>query len=101
MTIIAVILFVVGVVAVGLGVILFANGVKVSPDGRTEPERVKSGLGQIPWGELFRLMPRSMNLAGNEDRGRTERLKGGGAFCVLIGIVMLVLAILALIAALL
>jgi len=101
MAVLAVILAVVAVIVIVAGVVLYANGVGVDPDGRTEGERVGRGFARVPYRDMFGLMPKSVKVVTDSDAGRRDRLMGAGAFTVLIGIVVLCLAVLAAIGALL
>ncbi len=97
----AVVLAVVGVILIVAGVVLFANGVGVNPDGRREGERVKQGFAQVPYRDMFGLMPRSAKVVIDSEAGQRDRLMAAGALTALIGIVVLCLAILIVIADLL
>lgn len=101
MVVFAVVVAVIGVILVLAGAVLFANGIGVNPEGRTEPERVMQGFAQVPYREMFGLMPRSVKLVTDGDASRRDRVKASGAFIALAGIVALFLAALALIGALL
>ena len=95
----AVVLALVGVLVFVAGVVLFANGVEVNPDGRTEGERVRQGFARVPYRDLFGLMPRSVKVITDSDAGHRDRLKAAGAFTSLVGIVVVVLAVVAAVAA--
>lgn len=103
MLVFAVILLVLGVVLLGLGVVLFANGVRAraQPQGVEPgaPDDTKKELGQLPWKELFSRMKTSVKVFTNTEAGHDDRLKAAGALCVLTGIVVVCLAVLAFIAA--
>ena len=101
MVVFAVILAVIGVVLILGGAVLYANGVGVNPEGGTEPERVKQGFAQVPYRDMFGLMPRSVRVVTDGDASRGDRLKASGAFLALVGIVVLFLAVLAVIGTLL
>jgi hypothetical protein len=100
MAVFAVVLAVLGILLVATGVVLYGNGVGVSADGRTEPERVKRGFAQVPYRDLFGLMPKSVKVITDEDAGHQERVMAAGAFTALVGLVVLFLAVVAAIAAL-
>jgi Flp pilus assembly protein TadB len=99
----AVILLVLGVVLLGLGVTLFANGVRVRAQPRSvepgAPDGTKEELEQLPWKELFSRMKTSVKVFTSGEAGQDDRLKAAGALCVLTGIVVVCLAVLAFIAA--
>jgi hypothetical protein len=99
MLVLAVVLAVVGVILVVSGIVYFANGAGVDPEGRTEGERVKQGFARVPYRDLLGLMPRSAKVITDSEASRRDREMAGGAFAVLIGIIVIGLAVLAGIAA--
>jgi Flp pilus assembly protein TadB len=102
MPVFAIVLLVVGAVALALGVVLFANGVRARArphDGEPGgPEGTKQELQQLPWKELFSMMRTSVKVFTNSDAGHDDRLRAGGAFCFLVGIVLVCLAVVAFVA---
>lgn len=101
MMVFAVVLLVVAVVMVVLGLILYGNGVGAVPDdvGR-DPVAARRGVTRISWRDLFTRMKTSLRGMTDAEAGRDQRLTATGAFLVLAGIVVVVLAVLAFIAAL-
>ena len=100
MPVLAIVLLVVGVVVLAFGVVLFANGVRA----RTQPhepggaEGAKQELHRLPWKELFSMTRTSVKVFTNSDASHDDRLKAAGAFCFLVGIVLVCLAIVAFLA---
>lgn len=101
MPVFAVILAVIGVVLIVSGIVYFANGAGIEPEGDTEGERVKEGFAKVPYRDLFGLVPRSPKVITDSNASHRERVMAGGAFAVLVGIVVICLAVLAAIAAML
>ena len=102
MIVFAVILLFLAAVAVGFGVMLFTNGARV----RTRNQGVEGGgdrrsgaAGLFRSGEIFSVMGTSIRVFTSRNASHDERLKAGGAFCVLTGIVLVCLAVLAFIVA--
>ncbi|KUH66840.1 hypothetical protein AU184_10580 [Mycolicibacterium novocastrense] len=97
---IAVVLLMSAAVFIVFGVVLYGNGVGTVPDepGR-EPAATREGLGRISWRELFARMKTSVKDMLNDDAQRPEKLTATGAFCVLVGLVILILALLSFVAA--
>ncbi|OBK70306.1 hypothetical protein [Mycobacterium sp. 1274761.0] len=97
----AVVLLVLAVVLVGLGLVLYGNGVGTVPDdvGR-EPVATRRGLTRISWKDLFTRMRTSIRGMTDEEAGRKDKLTAMGAFLVMVGLIVIVLALLAFIAAL-
>jgi len=84
-----------------LGLILYGNGVGAVPDdvGR-EPVAARRGVTRISWGELFARMRTSTRGMTDKDAGREQKLTALGSFLVMVGLIVLVLAVLAVIAGL-
>lgn len=101
MAALAVILAVIGAVVIVAGIVLYANGEGVEPPGHTETQRVTRGFAQVPYRDMFALMPRSVRVITDGQAGRRDRLRGAGSFTVAVGIVLLCLAVIAAIGALL
>jgi hypothetical protein len=99
MAVLAVILAVIAVGLIVSGIIYFANAAGVNPEGSTEGERVKRGFARVPYRDLWGLMPRSAKVITDSEAGRRDREMAGGAFAVLVGIIVIILAVLAAIAA--
>jgi len=100
MAVLAVILAVIGIGLIVAGIIYFANAAGVDPEGQTEGERVKQGFARVPYRDLWGLIPRSAKVITDSEAGRRDREKAGGAFAVLVGVIVICLAVLAAIAAL-
>ncbi|ULE35411.1 hypothetical protein [Mycobacterium sp. IDR2000157661] len=102
MTAFAVVLLIVAAVTIVLGLVLYGNGVGAVPD---EPLReraaTRQGLSRISWKDLFSQMKTSIKTITDADASRTQRLAATGAFCVMIGLIVVAIAVLAFVAALL
>lgn len=96
----AVVLLVLAVGMIVLGLVLYGNGVGEVPDelGR-DPVATRRGLTRISWKALFARMRTSVSGMTNAEAGREEKLTATGSFCVLVGLVVIVIAVLAFIAA--
>jgi hypothetical protein len=96
----AVVLLVLAVVLIVLGLVLYGNGVGTVPDdvGR-DPVGTRRGLTRISGKELFGRMRTSVRGMTDDEAGREQKLTATGAFCVLVGLVLVVIPILAFIAA--
>jgi hypothetical protein len=94
----AVILLIVAAFVIVFGLILYGNGVGAVPDevGR-HPAATRQGLARISWGDLFARMKTC--ISGMTDENRAQKLTATGAFCVLLGLVLVLLAVLAFVAA--
>jgi hypothetical protein len=101
MPVFAVVLAVIGVVLIVSGIAYFAHGAGIAPEGDTEGERLKQGSARVPYRDLFGLVPRSPKVITDSAASHRDRVMAGGAFAVLIGIVVIGLAVLAAIAAML
>ena len=97
----AMVLLVVAVVVIVLGLVVYGNGVGEVPDdvGR-DVSATRRGVGQISRKELFARMKTSFRGMTDAEASRNQRLAATGAFCVLFGLILGVLAVLAFIAAL-
>ena len=84
-----VILLIVGAVLLAFGVVVFGNG-----------RRSRDESAPLPVKDLFSTMGSSVKVFTSREASHNDRLKAGGAFLVLTGIVVVCLAILAFIAAL-
>lgn len=96
-----VVLLVLAVVAVLIGLVLFGNGAGAVPDrpmGDTTATR--RGLSRIVWSDLFATMKTSVKGAVSSEAGQAQRKASLGAFIVLAGLILVVLAILSFLAAL-
>jgi uncharacterized membrane protein YidH (DUF202 family) len=97
----AVVLLISAVVMIVLGLILYGNGVGAVPDdvGR-DPVAARRGLTRISWSELFARMRTSTRGMTDKEAGREQKLTALGSFLVMVGLIVLVLAVLAVIAGL-
>ena len=96
----AVVLLVVAAVVIVVGIFLYGNGVGAVPDDLArEPAATRQGLSRISWKDLFARMKTSIKGMTNAEASRDQRLAATGAFCVMIGLVVMAIAVLACIAA--
>ena len=100
MTVLGVVLLILAALGIVFGLVLYGNGVGVVPDdvGR-EPAATRKGLSRISWKDLFAQMKRSTTGMTDAQASRDQRLTATGALCVLVGLILLVLALLAFITA--
>ena len=101
MVALAVVLLISAVVMIVLGLILYGNGVGAVPDdvGR-DPVAARRGVTRISWSELFARMRTSTRGMTDKEAGREQKLTALGSFLVMVGLIVLVLAVLAVIAGL-
>lgn len=96
-----VVLLVAAAVAVVVGLLFYGGGAGTVPD---QPLRdstaTRRGLSRIAWPELFATMKTSVRTAVKSDDKR-QRQASMGAFLVLVGLILVVVAVLCFIAALL
>ncbi|BBY42986.1 hypothetical protein H7J70_14480 [Mycolicibacterium celeriflavum] len=99
---IAVVLLILAAVMTVFGLVLYGNGVGQVPDepGR-EPAATRKGLARISWKDLFARMKTSIKEMLNDEASRAQQLTATGAFFVMVGLIVVVLALLAIIAAML
>jgi hypothetical protein len=97
----AVVLLISAVAMIVIGLILYGNGVGAVPDdvGR-DPVAARRGVTRISWSELFTRMRTSTRGMTDKEAGREQRLTALGSFLVMVGLIVLVLAVLAVIAGL-
>ena len=97
----AVVLFIVGVILLVAGFVLFANGSGTAPKQRAkdDPTGVKRAASRTPWGNVFRQVPKSVQLVTGHEGSHEEKLAAGGAVLLLTGVVALCVAILSVIVA--
>jgi hypothetical protein len=96
----AVVLLLVAVVLIGLGLVLYGNGVGEIPDDvGGDVSATRRGVGQISRKELFARMRTSVREMTDANASRDRRLAATGAFCVLFGLILVALAVVAFIAA--
>lgn len=93
-------LLVLAAVAILAGLVCYGNGAGTVPD---QPMRdttaTRRGLSRIDWSALFTTMKTSVKGATDGDAERRRRMASLGAFFVLAGWILVVLAILAFIVA--
>lgn len=97
MTVFAVVLALIGVGLIVAGIVYFAHGAGIQPEGDTEGERLKQGFERVPYRDLFGLVPRSAKVITDSGASHRDRVMAGGAFAVLVGIIVICLAVVALI----
>jgi hypothetical protein len=97
MVTLGVILLIVAAVAIVLGLVLYGNGVGEVPDdiGRNAAA-TRRGVASVSWKDLFARMKTSVKGMTDPEAGRDQKLTATGAFCVLVGLILVVLAVLAL-----
>ncbi|TFV60987.1 hypothetical protein E4P42_02025 [Mycobacterium sp. PS03-16] len=92
-------LLVLAAVAVVVGLVLYGNGVGTVPDRPLQDgTATRRGLSRISWSELFATMKTSPKRA-RSDAERPQRMASTGAFLVLAGLILVVLAIVSFITA--
>lgn len=95
-----IVLLILAAAAIVFGVIVYGNGAGLVPD---EPGRdtaaTRKGVSKISMSGVFGRMKTSVRDMFDEQAGRDQRLMGTGAFAVLVGLVLVVLALLAFLAA--
>ncbi len=96
----AVVLAVLAIVVIVFGLILYGNGVGAVPDdvGR-DPVATRRGMTRISWRDLFARAKTCVRVMTDAEADRRDRLTATGSFCVLVGLVLIAVAVLALIAA--
>ncbi len=97
-----VVLLMLAVVAVLVGLLIYGNSVGTVPD---EPMRdasaTRRGVSRIGWSGLFATMKTSVKGATDSNADRPQRSASMGAFLVLVGLILGVLAIVSFLAAML
>lgn len=97
---IAVVLLILAAVLIVLGMVLYGNGAGTVPDEPVrEPAATREGLARVSLRDLFARMKTSIKDILDDDASRQKRLTATGAFCVLVGLIVVVLALLAFVAA--
>ncbi|OBI72803.1 hypothetical protein [Mycobacterium sp. E740] len=95
-----VVLLIVAALVIVFGLVLYGNGVGAVPDEPVrEPAATQKGLRRISWGDLGGRMKTSVKDITDGDADRAQRLSASGAFLVLVGLVLVVLAVIAFIVA--
>nr|CRL76274.1 hypothetical protein CPGR_03910 [Mycolicibacterium malmesburyense] len=93
-------LLVLAVVAILTGLVFYGNGAGTVPDHpMRDTTATRRGLSRIDWSALFKTMKTSVKGAADGDADRRRRMASLGAFLVLAGLILVVLAILAFIVA--
>lgn len=89
-----VVLLVLAAIAVVVGLMFYGNGAGTVPD---QPMRdgaaTRRGLSRIAWSDLFATMKTSVKGATRSDADEQQRRASMGAFLVLVGLILVVLAI--------
>jgi hypothetical protein len=97
----AVVLLVLAVVLIVLGLVLYGNGIGTVPDDvGGDPKAARRGMTRISSKELLGRMKTSVRGMRDAEADRDQKLTATGSFCVLVGLVLVVIAVLALIAGL-
>jgi hypothetical protein len=97
----AVVLLLLAVVMIVLGLVLYGNGVGAVPDDvGHEPAATRRGLTRISWKELFAGMKTSIGRMADGEASRDQKLTATGSFCVMVGLIVVAIALVAFIAAL-
>ncbi|BBY14514.1 hypothetical protein [Mycolicibacterium litorale] len=95
-----VVLLVLAAVAVLVGLVFYGAGVGTVPE---QPMRdataTRRGVSRIAWSNLFASMKTSVKDATRSDADKGQRRASMGAFLVLVGLILVVLAILSFIVA--
>lgn len=95
-----VVLLVLAAVAVVIGLVFFGNAAGTVPDRpMRDATATRRGLSRIDWSDLFATMKTSVKGATDGGADRRQRLASMGAFLVLTGLILVVLAILTFIVA--
>jgi hypothetical protein len=98
MVVLGVVLLVLAAVAVLVGLVFYGNGAGTVPDRpMRDATATRRGLSRISWPDLFATMKTSVKGAAARDADR--RQASMGAFLVLAGLILVVLAILSFIVA--
>lgn len=101
MVVLGVLLLILAAVAVVVGLVFYGNGMGTVPD---EPMRdtgaTRRGVSRIAWPELFATMKTSVKGATRSD-DRNQRSASMGAFLVMVGLILVVLAIVSFLTAML
>lgn len=95
---VAVLVLAAAVIAIGL--VLYGNGAGSVPDRPLrDTTAARRGLGRIAWSDLFSTMKTSVRVAASSDADQADRKAAMGAFLVLAGLILVVFALLAFLAA--
>ena len=95
-----VVLLVSAALAVLIGLVFYGNGAGTVPDRpMRDATATRRGVSRIAWSDLFATMKTSVKHATNGDADRRQRAASMGAFLVLTGLILVVLAILTFIVA--
>uniref|UniRef100_A0A5Q5CLE2 Uncharacterized protein n=1 Tax=Mycobacterium sp. (strain JLS) TaxID=164757 RepID=A0A5Q5CLE2_MYCSJ len=101
MVVLGVLLLILAAVAVMVGLVFYGNGMGTVPD---EPMRdtgaTRRGVSRIAWSELFGTMKTSVKGATRSD-DRRQRAASMGAFLVMVGLILVVLAVVSFLTAML
>ncbi len=101
MVVLAVVLFLAGLVLCVVGFILFANGTGAAPRERTDDDRtgVKRAASRTRWGDIFRHVPTSVRVLRGHEASHEDKLATAGSLLLLTGIAAFGVAILSLVVA--
>lgn len=94
-------LLVLAAVVIVVGLVLYGNGAGTVPDRpMRDAAATRRGLSRIAWSDLTATMKTSVKGAASSDADQDHRKASMGAFVVLVGLILVVLAMLAFLAAL-
>ncbi|MGE2833906.1 hypothetical protein [Mycobacterium sp. SMC-4] len=100
MVVLGVALLVLAAAAIVIGLVMYGNGAGTVPERpMRDATATRRGLSRVAWSDLFATMKTSVRGAASSDADPEHRKASMGAFIVLAGLILVVLAILAFIAA--
>lgn len=98
MVVLGIVLLILAAAVIAFGLVLYGNGVGAVPDDVRRTEANKA-LSRMRWNDLFSRMGSSVKGMTDSEASRADKLTATGSFCVLVGLVLILLAILAFIVA--
>lgn len=97
-----VVLLVLAAVSVVVGLMFYGNGAGTVPDQpMQDTAATRRGISQIAWSDLFSTMKTSVKGATRSDADEQQKRASMGAFLVLVGLILVVLAVIFFITAML
>lgn len=96
MVVLGIVLLIIAALVIVFGLVLYGNGVGAVPDDvrHTNPNEAASRIG---WSGVFTRMGSSVRGMTDSEAARADKLTATGSFCVLVGLVLVALGILAII----